>query len=280
MAYYLYRKAKSVALPKFNYSFSKFEDFYDTVKVLTASLTDSYKIRIKSDSYADIVAFIRSDKSYSWVDVYIETSQALIDYISLRIPSVSLLTSKSNYETFLDLISRYGILFKRGCIDTMYMAIDHTYESMVEALELVKQEFPNVTEISDDELNKLFVIDKLVYPRTVCIDYIRMTRWRKSRLDRCLKYFGNDLVFYAIRKNCNTFLNEKIKYLKTGNGNGLIKLLPYKNIVLLQNALNAGRAGSRDISTILSLYEGGNCINDIIQERTVSYSDAECNALR
>lgn len=277
--YYLYKKSKSIALPRFSYTFAKFEDFYLKAKVLTASLVDSYCIRIKSDSYKDVLSFINASGNYDWLNIYIETTQSVIDFVTLSKPGVSLLSSKSNWEVFESLISRYGILFDRGCIRILYMAIDHEYESMVEALELIKQEYPNQI-IKEKEIESLFVVDKLVYPRSVCIAYLRLDRWRKSRALKCIDYFGNDLVLYAIRKNVVSFLKEKTTYLRTGTGSNLIKTIPVNNIVRLYNCMHAGRAGYMNILTILEQYEKGETINDTLQERALSYSDEECDVAR
>ena len=278
--YYLYKKSKSVALPNFAYTFAKFADFYEMSKVLTMSLIDSYFVRIKSDSYKEIMEFIeKPEESYPGVIVYVETSQSLIDYITLSKPSVSLLSSKSNYETFTDLVSRYGILFSKGCVKTLYFAIDHEYSSMVEALELIIQTYPDVSPITEKEIANLFIVDKLIYPRSVCIMFLRLDRGRYSNLRKCISYFGNDLVLYAIRKNVKTFLDEKIKYLKTGQGSGLIKTIPTLNIVRLYNAINSGRRSYKDITTILYLYEKGVTVDDTLQERTVSLTDAEYNVI-
>lgn len=272
--YYLYKKSKSVALPKFTYIFKKFSEFYDIADVLTIGLVSNYTICIKSESYNDIMEFLSMESKYTWLDIYIETSQSLIDYILLRKPTVRLLTSKSNYETFEELIARYNILFDKGCIRILYSAIEHDYNSMVEALDLVVKEYPDKKPVTKDDLNKLFVIENIIYPRTICILYLRLDRWRYPRAVRCVEYFGNDLVFYAMRKNVKKFLEEKIAYLKTGKGSGLIKTIPVNNIVRLYHALHYGCGNSKDILTILSLYEKGVTINDIVQERALSNPDA------
>ena len=97
---------------------------------------------------------------------------------------------------------------------------------------------------------------------------------------RCVEYFGNDLVFYAMRKNVKKFLEEKITYLKTGKGSNLIKTIPTNNIIRLYDALHFGCGNYKDILTILSLYEKGVTINDIVQERTLSNPDAQHHDVR
>lgn len=277
--YYLYKKTRNTELPEFMYSFGKFEDFYQVAKVLEVPVIGNYNIRIKSDSYNDIIEFIRQSDSYNTLIVYIEISESLLNYISLQLPNVSLLSSQSNYEVFTELITKYKILFNKGCIRLMYSAIEHTYTEMSEALELLQKTYPNQT-ITEKELSELFVVDNIIYPRNVCIMYLRLDRWRESKLRKCVEYFGNDLVFYSIRKNVNQFLKDKTKYLKTGKGSGIIKMLPTNNIVRMFYAVNSGRRGFKDIVTIMKLYEKGLVINDYLQERTISYTDDKYYNLR
>lgn len=278
--YYLYKKAKGNSLPNFSYTFKKFEEFYNVANVLTVPLVGTYNINVKSDSYDDVKQFINISYTYQYLVIYIEVSENLLEYIVMHIPKVQLLDSKSNYELFKELVEKYGILFKKGCLKTLYFAIGHTYEEMTEALEQIKYTFPDVREISDTELNELFVIDKLIYPRSICIAYIRLDRGRKTQLTKCVGYFGNDLVLFAMRKAAKKFLEEKIQYYKTGKGSNLIKTMPMENIIKMNMALMYKRSSFMDIYTIMSLYEKGVYVDDFIQRKTVSSSDEEYYSLR
>lgn len=278
--YYLYKKSKSTELPEFQYIFKKFEDFYEIAKLLEVSLIGAYYIKIKTDSYKDIMNFIDCAETYSTLVIYIEVSESLLNYITLQKPTVQLLESKSNYEVFKELVSKYGILFKKNCLRTMYFAIGHSYAEMDEALELLQRTFPDVSPITENEISRLFVVDNTIYPRSVCIMFIRLDRGRYSNLNKCIEYFGNDMVLYSMRKTARKFLEEKINYLKTGRGSKLIALLPYLNIVRLCNALDYSRGRFMDIRTILTLYEEGVYVNDTLQERTLSLTDEEYYALR
>lgn len=278
--YYLYKKSKGVELPEFQYTFGKFEDFYEVAKMLSVPLVGVYYIRVKSDSYKDIIEFIEVSESYSTLVVYVEVSDSLLNYVILHKPEVQLLESKSNFEVFKELVSRYGILFKKGCVRTMYFAIGHSYSEMDEALEILQRTFPDVSPITENEISRLFVIDNMIYPRSVCIAYLRMDRGRKGNLDKCVEYFGNDLVLYSMRKTAKKFLQEKTRYLRTGQGTRLVQLLPYKNIVRMCLALDYMRDGFMDIKTIMELYEKGEYVHDTLQKRTVSLTDEEYYALR
>lgn len=276
--YYLYKKSKGVVLPRFDYTFAKFQDFYDVAKVLTASLVGSYNIRIKSVIFKDIIEFINADNAYSWLNIYIEASQDILDKIAMFKPNANFLSTKTNWDTFIELIQRYGVLFDHGCIPVLYKAIPHDYDSMAEALALLIQEYGNKN-ITRNDIASLFVVDDLIYPRTVCIEYLRMDRWRSTHLQKCLSYFGNDLVLYAIRKNTDAYMKEKVSYLETGSGSSLIKTIPINNIIRLQHALYVGRQRFMDITTILSLYEKGETVYDTVQNRTLSIADEEHYAI-
>jgi hypothetical protein len=278
--YYLYKKSKSAELPEFQYVFSKFDDFYEIAKLLEVPLIGAYYIKIKTDSYKDIINFISVSNSYATLIIYIEVNETLLNYIMLQKPDVQLLESKSNFEVFKELVSKYGILFKKNCLRTMYFSISHSYEDMDAALELLQRTFPDVSPITEDEISRLFVVDSVVYPRNVCIMFLRLDRGRFGNLNKCIDYFGNDLVMYAIRKSARKFLEEKTTYLKTGQGTKLITLLPYKNIVRLNYALDYNRGKFMDIRTILKLYEEGVYVNDTLQERTISLTDEKYYALR
>lgn len=276
--YYLYKKTKGATLPNFTYTFGKFEDFYEVAKILEVPFVDSYYIRVKSDSYKDIMQFINTNENYKHLVVYIEVSESLLNYIRLQKPGVCLLESKSNYDIFKELVSKYNILFAKNCVRLMYFAIEHNYSDMCEALELLKATYPDKAPITEKEISSLFIVDNLIYPRSVCIMWLRLDRGRKGNLKKCIDYFGNDLVLFSMRKNVKSFLDEKVKYLKTGNGSGLIKTIPTNNIIRLYRALWLERRGFMDITEILSLYEKGVTVNDYLQERSVSFANAEYNA--
>ena len=278
--YYLYKKSKSVLLPEFKYIFNKFEDFYSIADLLEVPLVGNYYINIKSDSYKDIINFLNVSESYETLIIYIEVSSSLLDYICLQRPNVCLIESKTNYEIFKELVSKYNVLFKQYAMRTMYFAIEHDYASMDEALQLLVHTFPDVREIGENEISQLFVIDKLVFPRNVLIADVRMMPGRKTQREKCINHFGNDMVMWSMRKAIRSLLDDKIKYLKTGQGSGLMKYLPMDNLIRMANVLDYNRCNFMDIRTLLRLYEEGETINDYLQKRTVSLTDEEYYALR
>ncbi len=264
--YWLYKKDKSLVLPIFDYTFGSFKDFYEVSKVIKIPLLKSaYNVKIKTDSYSDLKEFLDRSGEFSFLQIYVQVEESMLRYVKMNNPNVSLIDSKSNWEIFEELVSMNNVLFKHGCMKIFYNAVPHTYEDINAGLSDLKVMFPN-TEITEKELSELFPIDTYVYPRQVLIAYLKMDRWRQSKLNKCLEVFGNDLTLYAMRNNCKKIFESKIKYLKTGIGNYLDKLLPSKNIVFMMDLLVYNRRGFKDIYTILSLYERGETINDFISD--------------
>ena len=263
--YYVYSKSGKLALPRFNYTLNSFETFYELSGVLTKPLVGRYTIRIQAKNSKDIIDFVRVNENYKHLDVYIEVDTDVLNYVSLHLTGVSKLDTKNNYEVWSELISEFGILFDAGCAKRLYYAISKDYDSMSESLRLIKQEYGSNL-VTQQDIEKLFMLENITYPRQVCVQYLLMSRWRRKTLERALNIFGNDLTFYSIRKHTRQFLKDKISYLKTGTGNELIKKIPVYNIVRLLTVLEYENSEKfKDISVLLALYERGENINDYLQ---------------
>ena len=266
--YYLYKKSKKANLPTFDYTFNNFKDFYVIADILSIPYRGTYYIRVKCDDVKDITSFYKVKEQYNFLEIYIEVNEALLQYVRLRIPGISLLNIEPDFEVFKRLVEKYDILFDKDCHRKVYFSIDHSYEEMDEALSLIKSTFPNKRVITDDEINQLFVIENLVWPSQVAIAYIKQDRFRVNKLRKCIETFGNDMCYYSMRKTVRNLLKDKIKYLRSGSGSYTIKALPVDNIIRLLNCLDYCNNRFRDVETILKLYEKGVTIDDIVQKRT------------
>lgn len=265
--YYLYKKKTDNAVPRCTYNFNNFKDFYDIASSLTRTIRGKYNIRVKSDSLSDIKDFINREHEYGHLDVYIEVSDTIMNLVQLAKPGARRLSAQDNYEVWKELISKFKILFDTRCADILYWSTEHTYEKMYSTLSTLSKAY-GYKVITRPMIEKYFILDETVYPRNVCISYIKMDRFRKGKLSKCLAAFGNDIVFYAIRKNTRQFLSSKLVYLKTGKGNDLIKSLELGNIIKLNYAFDSCPQGIRDVYIILNLYEKGEYLNDYLQQGT------------
>ena len=278
--YYLYKKAKDNGIPECNYIIKGFKEFYDLAELLTVTFNGSYHIMIKNATYNEIMEFIQVSESYNHMMIYIEVSDTLLEYISLRKPHINVLDSQSNFELYQELISKYGILFEKNVHRILYYSIGHTYSDMDDALSLIKFNYPNKV-VTKDDISKLFVVDDTVYPRNVLLAYLRLDFGRQHKLKKCIDTFGNDMVFYSMRKTSRKLLEEKIKFLKSGSANKVITNLNVNNLIRMLNVLDYNnKNGFRDVYTLMSLYEKGETINDTLQEGTLSTADEKYYSLR
>jgi hypothetical protein len=265
--YYLYSKAKKGSLPKFDYTFNKFEDFYAIGKILTRKLDGLYEVNIKANKYDEVMEFINISEQYWYLNIYITMAEPLLDRVLKGKPAANTLSMKDDYEVWTDLIQKYNILFDKGCIKKIYWSIKHDYDTMTNALTEIKSAYGDRI-VTMKMVEKVIQLDDFVYPRSVCISYVKMDRFRRSRLNKSVQCFGSDLVYYAMRKNVTNLLEAKMQYFKTGNGNNLIKALPMDNLVKLNYAFIVAPSGFKDIYTLLNLYEKGVYLDDYLQERT------------
>lgn len=273
--YYLSSNKTKTALPMFQYELKGFTDFYELVEVISVPLIGTYYIRIDSDSYKDVSDFLKIANNFNYLVIYVMVDDALLKFLKLKKPGVVLLESKSNYEIFEELVSKYKILFKRGCALAMYNAIPHTYEDMSSCLLELKTVYPDVVELGEEHIGKLFPIDTNVYPRTVLLNFLKLGKGRWVQLNKSVETFGNDIVYYAMRKNIQKILDNKIKYLKSGEGDFYSKLLPEANIVKMAYTLIYSNSGLKDVRTLMRLYEKGENVNDIICKTTFTNFNAE-----
>lgn len=265
--YYLFKKKTDNTVPRCTYNFNNFKDFYNVAPSLTRTIRGKYNIKVKTDSLSELREFIDNEQIYGHLDVYIEVSDTLMNLIQLSKPGARKLSAQDNYEVWQELISKFKLLFDIKCADMLYWSTEHTYDKMQNTLSTLSKAY-GYRLITKPMIEKYFILDETVYPRNVCISYIRMDRFRRSKLTKCLSSFGNDIAFYAIRKNTRQLLNSKLIYLKTGKGSDMIKSLELENILKLNYAFENCPQGIRDVYIILNLYEKGAYINDYLQQRT------------
>lgn len=266
--YYLYKKGSKQVPAKMDYTFEHYKDFLVVAPSLTMKITGPYVVSIKIVSFDEVKDFLQNEDSYKHIDIYLQAEKDFYNVILLRKPGIRTLEEKDNYEIWTELIRRLDIRLEAKLSKKLYWSISHEYEKMYECLTELKKEYGKQI-ISMPMVTRVINIDQIVYPRTVCISYIRLSRDRKSKLSKSISEFGNDLVFYSIRKNLDQFLNDKNSYFLTGEGSDLIKSLPYDNLLKLWSAFHNTPKYFRDVTVILNLYEKGEQVNDYLQKEAI-----------
>lgn len=250
----------------YHYVFDGFKVFYSIACGLTVPLKGKYYICVKSDNVNEILEFISNEGVYSYLMVDIITQQNIIDFITMRDQHVNTAENVSPYHIFKELIKQRELLFDSvKTIDVLYGSIEHSEEDMVKALDLLVSEIGVKTMITEDLLGKYFILNKVVYPRQVLTAYLKMTRWRESKLEKCLSVFGNDVMLGSFVKTLKTLVKDKAVYYRTGKDNYLIRDVDIRNILMMYRIFVVERYGMNDIHLLLDYYERGVTGYDLIQ---------------
>ena len=266
--YYLYDTSSKSKVPLADYYFTTFNDFYNISSLLTRKITGEYIINITSNKSADVIEFINNPDVHKHVIVYISLDSSLLSYILSIKPGANTLTSVDPYTIWTDAIQKMNLHFDSGCVKKLYWNVKHDYGIMLDALTQLKEAYGTQI-IKMDMISKVIPIDEIVYPRSVMYSYIKLDRYRNTKLKKSLDVFGNDIVFYSMRKNIDKIIDQKIEYYKSGLGTEFLKSLPFENMLKLKYAFISAPRSFNDITVLLKLYEKGEYLDDYLQETTI-----------
>lgn len=262
--YKLVKAKKKQDKSGFDYIFKDFDTFYDVANSLIVPLIGRYSICVECDNANQIAEFIQHEEEYAALMVSIFASEATIEYLSMYDTNISVEDNISYFDMFKELLSSKSILIDKKALNVLYTSIDHSYDEMSKVVEILYEKFGSNNFIDERMLSKLFVLNKVVFPRQVLIAYLRQDRWREVKLKTCLSDMGNDIVLGALVKNIEALFNAKVTYFKTGKANNLVKSLSTSNINLMYRVLVVERKGLNDVHLLLDLYERGLSNYDIV----------------
>lgn len=224
---------------------------------ITLPLFGVYNVGIKCNSIDGYFSFQKVASRYKAVTIYIIMDEEIINYVVAMRPETNVGEEKSPYTLLLELIQERGLLFDKYQISRLYSAIGHEVSDMVEALDRIQSEYPKGTLIDKERLNKLFIIEDIVYPRSVLIAFLRMDKNRYRMLAACEKSMGSGIVVGATAKQIKNLIAEKAKYFMTGECRNVIKKINTQNLLLLYKIFITERGGINDPFTLYKLYESG-----------------------
>ena len=262
--YYLYdKKSKNTGIVHLDYTFNNFDQFYAVASMLTNTLRGTYKIKITCDKPEPIIQFVENSDNYKHLIIYIETEESSMQRVKMNLSGVSLLKDRDSKEIWYDLIGRYQVLLKPKCAEQIFWGISKDEATMSTVLLDLKEAY-GLQSITFEMAQKVVSINEVVYPKSVMMAYLRMDRFRESKLKKSIETIGPDILFYSIRKNIEEIYRQKCNYYVTGKGSDAVKNLPFNNIIKMYYAFRTLPIGFKDITIILKLYEKGAYINDYL----------------
>lgn len=250
----------------FHYMFKGFEKFHEIMDLVTYPISGRYIVRVDSDEVAEIMKFVDSASQYEMFDTYIFAPAAAVEYVAQRRTDVALQENTKMIDVFRGLISKYGLLFGKGVVYTLYNSIAHEPAEMEEALGLLLQEYGRDAVITEQMVAKHFLVNKLVYPRDVLNAFIWHDRWRWSKLEKCVAVMGNAIVKGAIVNNLKSIIKEKNVFFTTGKCSKYIRSLDTELVMRLYCAFVTDARQFQDVYILFWLYERGLNVYDLLQQ--------------
>lgn len=262
--YKILKFKKKLQYGNYHYVFKSFDDFYPIASRLTLPLIGVYRICVISNDTEAITNFIKRENDFFSLQIDIYSEQKVIDYILKYNPSAKVSGSESDYEIFMRLISERGILFDKYCIYKLYSSIDHELAYMIEALDIIVQEYGKRNLVTLEMLSQLFVINDVVYPSQVLRKFLAQDRNRYKSLSVCMSQMDNDVIVGATVKEIKRMIGLKASYFKTSTtSEERIKTVNTENLLLAYKVFISERGGINDAFILYKLYDAGITTIDI-----------------
>lgn len=262
--YRVLKFTKKIDLSVFDYVFKSFDEFYDVTCYIKYPLFGVYKIAIITNIVDDTIKFVDNEDSYFHLDISIFMEDAQIEHVMSVRPELKTEESSGAYDIWKNMIGERELLFDKYMTYKLYQSIEHDTTSMVEAIDLVKHEYPESGElITEDKLRKLFVLDDTIYPRQVLMKFLGMERNRWKLLKMCMKQIDSGVITGATSNNIKKLLVAKATYLKTGEGIEYIKRIPTRNLLTAYKTFCTKRFGFDDPYVLYVLYENGLSVEEV-----------------
>lgn len=254
---------KKTDLSSYDYVFKSFDEFYDISYYIKYPLFGVYSIAIITNKINDMIRFIDNEDSYFHFDITIMMEEAQIQKVAVVRPDVKLESVAGAYDTWKRMASERELLFDEYMTYKLYASIEHDTASMIEALDLVKNEYPNGELITKDRLSKLFVLDETIYPRQVLLKFLNMERSRWKLLRMCQEQMDNGVIVGATVNNIRKLIESKAIYFRTGITQEYIKRINTQNLIIAEKVFCTNRYGLDEPFILYKLYENGLSVGDI-----------------
>ena len=253
-------------IEEFDFSISSISELDELLlKYYKPLLKSQYVVRIELKEMTDIKFLINNSAKYNVYDVHLMVSEVQFKRLQLSMPNQIKRKKMSFYEYLQEGIYKRHLLMKKNIVRLLYSSVDKSYENIDDVLDVLHSKFGEYIYITEKDLSETIVVNSIVYPRTVLIQYINMDRYRSNSLRRCLADMSQDIVLGSFIKNVKLLHKQKCEYLRTGLGSNFIKRLNTYNLNLMYYHLVSSRTRNlNDICIILYLYEKGVNSHDLL----------------
>lgn len=243
---------------EYDYLLTSLSELEDVMKIVYKPILGIYHIGLLFTDIADIKLLLKNRSTYNHLDVDLLLSEGMYKKISLAMPDSIHAEKASIFDYIKQGIFSRNLLMSKKVVSLLYSSVGKSYEEIDDILDLLYSKFGPFIQITAKDLSKHLVLNTVVYPRTVLISYINLSRWRKSQLTKCLSDISPEIVTAAMVKNVKKLHEQKVKYLTTGLGSKFIKELNTRNLNLMYYTLVSNKSRYlNDIVVLLELYERG-----------------------
>ena len=248
----------------YDYLVSSLAELEELMKVIYKPIFGLYKVGLSLHELRDIKFLLNNKEKYSHLDIYLTLTEKMYKDLSLAMPHAIKEDRGSIFDYLMDGISKRNLLIQKSAVYTLYNSISKSYEEIDDTLDLLEKKFGPFMSISEKDLSKYVILNKITYPRTVLIDYINLNPYRKQKLQKCLTDISPDIVLAAMIKNVKKLHEQKSKYLVKGLGNKFIRDLNTRNLNMMYYVLCCMKPYYlNDITVLLEIYERGISYNDL-----------------
>lgn len=240
-----------------DYLFSDFNSFYKIANVVTVSLKGLYSIGITTEDAEAVKEFLQKEEKYKHLDISIYMPEVIVEHMSLYNIQMNVADQMKSFDVFMEMVSSKNLLFDKGAVYTLYSSIEHSVQEMSNAVSLLYNKYGPHCKITEKMLAEDFILNKIVYPRTVLLAYLWLDRWRDAKLKKCLSDVGSDVALAACIKRISEFQKAKVDYYRKGESSKLIKSLDTYRVNLMYRVLVTDRGNLRDLTLLFEMYERG-----------------------
>lgn len=240
--------------------------------VLTMKLSGKYKIAIVTNDMSSIEYFLKIQDRFKHLILDIIVEDEVIDTLLLNVDNdINVDRNRSPWSLFEELCTERNLLFEKNLMSKVYNSIPHNLEDMELILNIIQKEFHN-KKIIRKELEQILVLNDIVYPRQVLIDFLNLNKKRWDTLRRCRLHLTDNVIIGAIINNIKSIYQEKMNYLLSGIGERRIQVINTNNLLLLYRCFILERDRCNSLDLIFYGYEKGkSCIQMNGGVRSVSF---------